>query len=259
MRAKRVGISLSVAAVAVAVVIVVAALGYIFLSSPKSQGASSSSLSGSASALASTTASSMLTSGPGRLLDTFAAGTPVYTSEMTLNYTLTLRSLGGTPTTPMTLTLDEPAGLNLTVVPAQVTVTASEPAAVSVTGQPYKSLAAGSYRVAVTATAGGSYYNETLDVQVMNYLVVTIGTTFVPQNLTVPVGTTVTWLRLNGPLSQYDNGTHNVDFGSAGIPKSPNLAQWGTWSYTFTQPGTYPYLCDFHPWQTGTIIVTPAG
>jgi len=259
MRAKRAGISLPVAAVAVAAVILVGGLGYILLSSPgkpTESSAPSSSSSSSGALSTSATASTALTSGSGKLIETFDAGVPVYTSEMTLNYTMTIRSLGGTPTTPMSLALSGPSGLNLTVIPAQVTVTSSEPQYVSVTGQPLKSLAPGTYRVVVTAAGGGAYYNETLDVQVMNYLVVTIGTTFVPQNLTVPVGTTVTWLRLNGPISQYDNGTHNMDFGSEGIPKSPNLVQYGSWSYTFTQPGTYPYLCDFHPWQTGTIIVT---
>jgi len=146
----------------------------------------------------------------------------------------------------------------MTFSPQSVTVTTTTgPASVTVTAQPEASLAPGIYPVEITAVSGDAYYNESLSVQVMNYLVVTIGTTFVPQNLTVPIGTTVTWLRLNGPISQYDNGTHNMDFGTEGIPLSSNLVQWGTWSYTFAKAGTYAYLCDFHPWQTGTIIVTP--
>jgi plastocyanin len=91
----------------------------------------------------------------------------------------------------------------------------------------------------------------------LDHLVATMGTTFVQQNPTVPVGSTVTWLRLNGPISQYDDGTHNMDFGSDGVPLSSDLAQWGTWAYTFTQAGTYPYICDTILGRRGTIVVTP--
>jgi len=204
MKEERIGVSTVAAAVAVAVILVAAGVGYIELASAGSSDSSSASStrspsSTSASQGTTTTSSSALTSGTGRLIETFAAGNPIFTSEMAINYTMTVRTLGGTPTTPLALTASGPAGLNMTLSPRSITVTtATGPVPVTVTAQPEKSLAPGTYSIEITATGGGAYYNESLSVQVMNYLVVTIGTTFVPQNLTVPVGTTVTWLRLNG-------------------------------------------------------------
>jgi plastocyanin len=33
------------------------------------------------------------------------------------------------------------------------------------------------------------------------------------------------------------------------------MAPGATYSFTFTTPGTYQYLCVYHSWMTGTIIV----
>jgi len=87
--------------------------------------------------------------------------------------------------------------------------------------------------------------------------VVTVGALFVPQNMTVPVDSTLYWMRLNGALSQYDNGQHNVVFLNASLPSSPALQQWESYSFQFTAVGDYPYYCTFHPFQKGDIIVTP--
>ena len=75
---------------------------------------------------------------------------------------------------------------------------------------------------------------------------------FTPETLTVAPGTTVTW-QINQP-----DAPHNVvslsgptSFNS-GVPKGK-----GTFTYTFTQPGTYIYDCQIHPNMKGTIVVTP--
>ena len=91
--------------------------------------------------------------------------------------------------------------------------------------------------------------------EVIKYLVVTIGTSFVPANLTVSAGANVTWVRLNGPLSQYDDGSHDIDFLSGSSVVSPTLAQYQSWSYTFPQAGEYNYFCKFHPFMKGEIVV----
>jgi plastocyanin len=71
--------------------------------------------------------------------------------------------------------------------------------------------------------------------------------TFLPATLTVAAGTTVTWTsRDDDPHTV--TSTENV-FASGGLEKDE------AFSYTFTTPGTYPYLCKLHPHMTGTIIV----
>lgn len=76
---------------------------------------------------------------------------------------------------------------------------------------------------------------------------------FVPSTLTVLRGTTVTWLN-NDPFS------HTV---SSGVPgtlgtlfRSSPLGQGQSFSFTFTNPGTFTYFCEIHGVaMTGTINV----
>ncbi|WP_167106634.1 cupredoxin family copper-binding protein [Mycobacterium sp. DL592] len=72
---------------------------------------------------------------------------------------------------------------------------------------------------------------------------------FVPAALTVTVGATVTW-------SNHDEEPHTVaaDDGSF---HSPGMDTNGTYSYTFTKPGSYSYICSIHPFMHGTVVVTP--
>ncbi len=75
---------------------------------------------------------------------------------------------------------------------------------------------------------------------------------FSPPTLTVKAGTTVTW-------TNTDPDAHTVTSkqGSGGPLQSAALATNDTYSYTFTQPGTYPYYCTIHPFMTATVEVTP--
>lgn len=73
---------------------------------------------------------------------------------------------------------------------------------------------------------------------------------FSPATLKVKVGTTVTW-------TNQDTDAHTVtSAGSGGPLHSATLATHATYSYTFTKPGTYAYLCTIHPFMTGTVEVT---
>jgi len=74
------------------------------------------------------------------------------------------------------------------------------------------------------------------------------GFAYSPASLTVSVGTTVTWT--NG-----DRAPHTVTSSGSGPLASPTLHQGGTYSYTFTQPGTYAYYCAIHPFMHGTVTV----
>ncbi|MCD2103695.1 cupredoxin family copper-binding protein [Rhodococcus erythropolis] len=81
--------------------------------------------------------------------------------------------------------------------------------------------------------------------------VVTIsGMAYSPASITVSVGDTVTWVF-------DDNGmAHDVSgLGDAkGKLRSP-LKKSGTYTYTFTEPGTYDYTCTPHPEMRGTVVV----
>ena len=80
-----------------------------------------------------------------------------------------------------------------------------------------------------------------------DYQVVIESFAFTPAELTVPVGSTVTWVNRHP-------ANHNV-VADDGTFASPLFGQGQTYSYTFTGPGEYPYLCSIHPSMRGTIIV----
>jgi amicyanin len=71
---------------------------------------------------------------------------------------------------------------------------------------------------------------------------------FNPATLTVPVGTTVTWT--NQDEEPHTLAAKDGSFHSAGIDTH------GTYSFTFTTPGSYDYICSIHPFMTGTVVVT---
>jgi plastocyanin len=85
----------------------------------------------------------------------------------------------------------------------------------------------------------------------------TMTLTFSPSTITVKVGVnnTITW-------TNQDNAVHNVDF--ATVPSgstvtagttSPNLKNGQTFTILLATPGTYTYVCDYHTWMKGTIVV----
>jgi amicyanin len=70
--------------------------------------------------------------------------------------------------------------------------------------------------------------------------------TFGPHEVKVKAGTTVTW-------TNEDDIPHTVV--SSNNFRSQVLDTDGTYSFTFTTPGTYKYFCSLHPHMTATIIV----
>jgi len=74
------------------------------------------------------------------------------------------------------------------------------------------------------------------------------GFKFDPATLTVPVGSTVTW-------TNKDEEPHTIA-AKDGSFHSPTLDTKGTYSFTFTKPGSYDYICSIHPFMTGTVVVT---
>ena len=71
---------------------------------------------------------------------------------------------------------------------------------------------------------------------------------FMPQTLTVPVGTTVTWVNR-------DDVPHTVVSVDKKTIVSPALDTDEKFSFTFTARGTNDYYCTVHPHMKGKIIV----
>src|SRR5690348_1171129 len=73
---------------------------------------------------------------------------------------------------------------------------------------------------------------------------------FSPGTIQVSAGTTVTW-------TNNDQTTHTVT-ADDGSFDSGDVAPGGTFSMTFTTPGTFAYHCKIHPFMTASIVVMAA-
>jgi plastocyanin len=70
---------------------------------------------------------------------------------------------------------------------------------------------------------------------------------FNPATITVPAGTTVTWVN-------HDDVPHTVTANDKAFT-SKAMDTDDRFTHQFTQPGTYPYFCAVHTHMTGTVIV----
>jgi plastocyanin len=74
---------------------------------------------------------------------------------------------------------------------------------------------------------------------------------FAPDNATVVIGVnnTVTWIN--------DDHAHQTVTSTSVLEpfNSGDLAPNQTFTFTFTQPGTYVYVSAYYPWMDGTIVV----
>ena len=80
--------------------------------------------------------------------------------------------------------------------------------------------------------------------------VATVGmdhTAFIPGEITVAPGTTVTWVN-------NETMPHTVVNPNQGF-RSKTLIKDAKFSFTFTTPGDYNYLCSIHPNMKGKVIV----
>jgi plastocyanin len=73
--------------------------------------------------------------------------------------------------------------------------------------------------------------------------------TFVPSEITVAPGTTVTWV--NNETMPHTVVDSNKAF------RSKTLAKDARFSFTFTTAGDFDYLCSIHPNMKGKVIVKP--
>lgn len=73
---------------------------------------------------------------------------------------------------------------------------------------------------------------------------------FIPEKLTVKVGTTVKW------VNRERRNNHSVLFPSETL-ESERFFPGESWSRTFDKPGSYTYTCGPHPEMKGLVEVVP--
>ena len=88
------------------------------------------------------------------------------------------------------------------------------------------------------ATGGGGGAEERVEI---------VGLAFSPETLTVPAGTTVTWVNSD---SVSHTATSDDDVWDSGT-----LTSDGEFSFTLDEAGTFSYFCKIHPSMTGSIVV----
>ena len=104
---------------------------------------------------------------------------------------------------------------------------------------PLRSLGRLAIAAALSLLLGAQAYADDANVTIDNF-------TFTPAELTVKVGTTVTW-------KNHDDIPHTVV--SAGKFRSKALDTDDSFSFTFTAAGEYKYFCSLHPHMTGIVKV----
>jgi plastocyanin len=82
-----------------------------------------------------------------------------------------------------------------------------------------------------------------------NTVVLTNQDAFSPMVIAVRAGTSVTW-------TNRDTDNHTVTFMPAMMMSGTILASGDRFSYTFSSPGTYNYLCMYHQGMIGRVVVT---
>ena len=83
---------------------------------------------------------------------------------------------------------------------------------------------------------------STIEVKIDNF-------SFGPVTLTVPVGTTVTWINRD----DIPHAVVSTDDSKTFISKVLDTDE--KFSFTFSKAGSYPYFCSIHPKMTGKVIV----
>jgi len=115
----------------------------------------------------------------------------------------------------------------------------SEPGTSTVQPVPAASPASNSSKVTVaaTATATNAANAKRVTIRLLK---------FSPDKIEIKSGETIEWA--NADLTPH-TATAKGTFSSGAINAG------ASWSHTFDQPGTFPYVCTFHPEMKGIVIV----
>jgi plastocyanin len=86
---------------------------------------------------------------------------------------------------------------------------------------------------------------------------------FTPEELKVAAGTTVQWVDDNPIAHTITSGAYEVGADGLRTSEAPDGTFDGTvaatgdaFSFTFSEPGTYPYYCSIHKGMNATVLVT---
>ena len=90
--------------------------------------------------------------------------------------------------------------------------------------------------------AGRADAAEAREVDIANYK-------FTPGSITIPAGTTVTWVNHDEEVHTVTAGDEPKSFKSTGLDTDDKF------SFTFAKPGSYSYFCSIHPYMTAKIVV----
>lgn len=75
------------------------------------------------------------------------------------------------------------------------------------------------------------------------------GTVFNPGTTRITAGTTVTW-------TNFAMRVHTVTSDDGDYLRSGRIGPADTWTFTFSESGSFAYLCDYHNNMDGIVIVT---
>ncbi len=70
---------------------------------------------------------------------------------------------------------------------------------------------------------------------------------FTPATIEIAAGQSVTWVNRDETPHQVVSATKRF--------RSPGLDTAETFSFSFAEPGSYPYFCGLHPRMVGTVVV----
>src|SRR5512140_121963 len=90
---------------------------------------------------------------------------------------------------------------------------------------------------------GVSARAATVDISIVDF-------SFNPQHDTITVGTTVRWTN--------EGAVTHTSTSDGGVWNSGDIAPGGSFSFTFTTVGTFPYHCAIHTFMTAAIVVRTA-
>jgi nitrite reductase (NO-forming) len=115
------------------------------------------------------------------------------------------------------------------------------------------------------SNAEGSVGADTVNPEVGAEVVIPVGAfdpanpenAYDPLDVTVKVGTTIRWTNEDPVAHTVTSGTSD---GTKGTPDgafdSGFLNEGDSWTFTFTEVGSFPYFCTPHPWMAGSVTVT---
>ena len=75
---------------------------------------------------------------------------------------------------------------------------------------------------------------------------------YVPSKITIKPGETVYWQNQDAAFHSVTSGFYDDP---DGLFDSGHIDPYEMFSYTFDEPGMYPYYCTLHPWMAGQIKV----